>query len=85
MADARAAGTMATRDVGDIEREELIRLREWLRLYKTVEGKGENEFANEGQPVDSATAVSVIMHTHHQWRGCGPLPIRESILPTREL
>ena len=55
-------------NIGDVQREELIRLREWLRLYKTAEGKGENEFANGGEPVDSAAAISVVMHTHRQWR-----------------
>jgi inorganic pyrophosphatase len=48
-------------------------LREWLKLYKTAEGKPENTFALEGEVVPAATAVAITMGTHQSWRslkGC---------------
>jgi len=43
-------------------------VREWFRVYKTYEGKGENEFAFGGQFLSRDKAIEVIHAQHHMWR-----------------
>lgn len=42
-------------------------VREWFRLYKVPEGKGENSFAFEGRWLGRDTALEVIADTHAQY------------------
>ena len=42
-------------------------VREWFRLYKVPEGKGENSFAFEGRWLSAATALEVVASTEQQY------------------
>jgi hypothetical protein len=42
-------------------------LREWFRLYKTAEGKGENKFGLDEKAMDKEYTVPVVMETHEHW------------------
>jgi inorganic pyrophosphatase len=43
-------------------------LREWLRMYKTVDGKPQNEFGLDGRAMDRAYTMRVIDETHSFWK-----------------
>lgn len=43
--------------------------REWMRLYKTVDGKPENEFAFDGEFLSAGAAADIIDETHMAWKG----------------
>ena len=47
----------------------LAELKDWLRLYKTADGKPENEFAMKGKYQGPDTAHHVIRETHQHWSG----------------
>ncbi|KAJ8599405.1 hypothetical protein CTAYLR_009694 [Chrysophaeum taylorii] len=56
------------RDVADVPVHRVHAVREWFRLYKTAEGKTENNYAFGGIAVNAthATRVADLMHVH--WR-----------------
>jgi 3'-phosphoadenosine 5'-phosphosulfate synthase len=58
----------------DLERVKpghLDRLRDWLKRYKTSDGKPENSLASE-TPKTKEEALTVIQETHARWRAlCG--------------
>jgi len=62
------------RTMDDLERVKpgtLDKLRDWLKRYKTSDGKPENSLASE-TPRSAAEAVSVIEETHGRWNAlCG--------------
>lgn len=62
------------RSLDDLERVkpgQLDRLRDWLKRYKTSEGKGENNLASE-TPKTASEATAVIEKTHARWKAmCG--------------
>ena len=43
-------------------------VREWFRMYKTAEGKGENEYYKDGKVFDKVITTNVINEAHRQWR-----------------
>jgi inorganic pyrophosphatase len=43
-------------------------IREWFRIYKVPEGKGENSFSFNGQWLGRDDALDVISDTHQQWK-----------------
>ena len=48
------------------------RLVHWLKYYKTSDGKGVNELANDEKPLGVSAAVDIIEETHAYWRDlCG--------------
>lgn len=58
-------------DIADVERlmpGKVDAVREWFRLYKTAEGKGENEYAYGGEAKGAAFALRVVEETHDSWR-----------------
>jgi inorganic pyrophosphatase len=46
----------------------LHEVREWFRLYKTAEGKGENTYAYNGKALDVTFALQVVRDAHESWR-----------------
>mmetsp|Transcript_9288 Transcript_9288/g.29686 ORF Transcript_9288/g.29686 Transcript_9288/m.29686 type:complete len:277 (-) Transcript_9288:135-965(-) len=54
-------------EVTDIPEERLGEVRDWYRMYKTAEGKGENEYGLGGQPIGAAQALDVARQTHALW------------------
>lgn len=44
------------------------KVREWFRVYKVPEGKGENSFSFDGRWLGRDDALEVIQSTHQQWR-----------------
>mmetsp|Transcript_12871 Transcript_12871/g.26095 ORF Transcript_12871/g.26095 Transcript_12871/m.26095 type:complete len:287 (-) Transcript_12871:198-1058(-) len=44
-------------------------VREWFRMYKTAEGKGENQYAFDGRAMDTQYTFKVIADTHKSWKG----------------
>jgi len=58
-------------DIEDVEREmpgAVSCLREWLRVYKTVDGKPENSFGLEGKAMGREYTLGVIQETHDFWK-----------------
>lgn len=58
-------------DIADVERVmpgRVDEVREWFRLYKTAEGKGENEYAYGGEAKGAEFAMKVVKETHESWR-----------------
>jgi inorganic pyrophosphatase len=49
----------------------LADIKDWFRMYKTAEGKGENTFALGGDACDVDLAKAVIEETHKQWNKRG--------------
>lgn len=61
-----AVSSLADLDV--VQPSVLDSFREWMRLYKTVDGKPVNSFAFEGQYLDAEAARSIIGETHQAWK-----------------
>lgn len=58
-------------EVDDVESHAprlLCTLREWLRLYKTPEGKPPNEFAFRGEYQNASFAKHIVTLTHNAWK-----------------
>jgi hypothetical protein len=49
-------------------------LREWFRLYKTVEGKGPNKFGLNEQAMDKTFAMKVAFEAHESWKALAKDP-----------
>ena len=59
------------RGVEDVEREWpglVDRVKEWFRLYKTTDGKGENRLAYDGRVLGVEEAEEVVRETHGYWK-----------------
>lgn len=59
-------------DIHDVERlmpGKVAEVREWFRMYKTAEGKGENEYAYGGEAKGAEFAMNIILETHDSWAG----------------
>lgn len=57
-------------DIDDVERVmpgKVGEVREWFRMYKTAEGKGENEYAYGGEAKGAEFAMKVVLETHDSW------------------
>lgn len=57
-------------DIADVERlmpGKVDEVRQWFRLYKTAEGKGENEYGYDGEAKDKDFALKVIDETYESW------------------
>ncbi|KAL6067113.1 Inorganic pyrophosphatase [Balamuthia mandrillaris] len=57
-------------DLDDIKKElpgALEEIMEWYRVYKTSEGKQENQYAGQGRPLSSQQAWKVIHEGHQAW------------------
>ena len=48
MVDVDAADAPSWREVSDIPEARVSEVREWYRMYKTAEGKGENTYGLDG-------------------------------------
>ena len=46
----------------------LVSIREWLRLYKTVDGKKKNKFSFNEKYKDKVFALKVIGEVHNDWK-----------------
>ena len=62
--DADDSSTSAWRTVDDVPRDRVAEARDWYRLYKTAEGKGENEYGMGGRAIDGDEALRVAVGTH---------------------
>ena len=65
--DVDAADAPSWREVSDIPEARVSEVREWYRMYKTAEGKGENTYGLDGRAVDAAHALRTAEHTHTFW------------------
>lgn len=57
-------------DIDDLERlmpGKVDSIREWFRMYKTAEGKGENAYAFDGKAMDAKYSMEIIADTHESW------------------
>lgn len=57
--------------IDDVEREmpgAISAIREWYRLYKTVDGKPENAYAFDGDAKDKGYAEKIIDECHSFWK-----------------
>lgn len=57
-------------DIGDVEKimpGRVDEVREWFRMYKTAEGKGENEYGYGGEAKDASFAMNIVNETHDCW------------------
>ena len=48
-------------------KEKVNSLREWFRLYKTAEGKGENKFGLDEKAMNKYYTEPVVQETHEHW------------------
>ncbi|CAE7812986.1 PPA6 [Symbiodinium sp. CCMP2592] len=58
-------------DLNDVEAHwpgALRSLTDWLRMYKTAEGKKENKFGFAGKPQSAEFAKQVVEETHQAWK-----------------
>ena len=58
-------------DIDDIEKvlpKKISRVREWFKMYKTAEGKEENEYAYNGEAKGKDFAMKVIEQTYQSWK-----------------
>ena len=58
-------------DIADVERVlpgYISCAREWLRMYKTVDGKPENQFGLEERAMGKEYAMNVVNETHEFWK-----------------
>merc|ERR1719310_853851 len=58
-------------DISDVERVlpgYISCAREWLRMYKTVDGKPENQFGLEERAMGKEYAMNVVNETHEFWK-----------------
>ena len=65
------AGHQAEHDVDDVERVlpgYISCMREWLRMYKTVDGKPKNTFGLEEKALGREYTMQVINETHTFWQ-----------------
>jgi inorganic pyrophosphatase len=57
-------------DIDDVEKlmpGKVSAIREWFRMYKTAEGKGENEYAYNGEAMNARFAEKVVAENHESW------------------
>lgn len=66
---AALAHDVADANSPDAVKKAMDEIRHWFRIYKTLEGKGENSFAFDGKWLDKATTLDIIASTHKQWKG----------------
>ena len=45
----------------------VAQIRDWFKMYKTTDGKPENEFAFNGEAQSAGVARGIIWETHHEW------------------
>ena len=58
-------------DISDVERVlpgYVNVMREWLRMYKTVDGKQPNKFGLDEKAMDREYTMKVIQETHEFWK-----------------
>ncbi len=59
-------------DVADVERllpGKIDAVRKWFKMYKTAEGKGENEYGYDGEAKNAEFAMKVIAENYQSWNG----------------
>jgi len=65
--DPKAAEVNSVADVEKAFPGVVSEVREWFRMYKTAEGKGENEYAFDGEAKEREYALSVIADCHESY------------------
>jgi 3'-phosphoadenosine 5'-phosphosulfate synthase len=71
LSDKDASSIHSLEDLERVKPGHLDRLRDWLKRYKTSDGKPENSLASE-TPKTKEEALTVIQETHARWRAlCG--------------
>lgn len=69
--DKDASSIRSIDDLEHVKPGHLDKLRDWLKRYKTSDGKGENRLASD-IPRTMTEAVTVIQETHGRWKAmCG--------------
>ena len=63
--DANAAKVSNLAELEAVSPGKLAEIKEWYRMYKTAEGKGENKY---GSNIDSEDAKKVVLKTHEHWQ-----------------
>jgi len=66
--DPKAALIQGLSDMEEHFPNLLHQVREWFRLYKTAEGKGENTYAYNGKALDVSFALQIVREAHENWR-----------------
>lgn len=67
VADVKDPATQHMKDINDVPVEKINELREWFRMYKTAEGKGENQFGMDEKAMDSKFSQNVLDGTYNDW------------------
>ena len=71
LSDPDASRIHSLADLEAIKPGTMARLKDWLKRYKTSDGKPENSLASE-TPRTASEAVGVVEETHLRWRAlCG--------------
>jgi len=67
-ADPNAEKINSVEDANDIYPGLVENVTDWFRMYKTAEGKGENEYAFGGKAKDTTFAMRIISETHESYK-----------------
>eukprot|EP00184_Porphyridium_aerugineum_P007969 CAMPEP_0184692060 /NCGR_PEP_ID=MMETSP0313-20130426/691_1 /TAXON_ID=2792 /ORGANISM="Porphyridium aerugineum, Strain SAG 1380-2" /LENGTH=302 /DNA_ID=CAMNT_0027149859 /DNA_START=55 /DNA_END=963 /DNA_ORIENTATION=+ len=66
--DPKAALVNDIQDADKVFPGKVDAVREWFRMYKTAEGKGENQYAFNGEAKNKEYAMKIVAETHECWR-----------------
>lgn len=67
-ADPNAEKINSVEDANEIYPGLVDDVTDWFRMYKTAEGKGENEYAFGGKAKDTAFTMRIIAETHESYK-----------------
>lgn len=83
LADKDASQINSMEDLDRVKPGHTAKLVDWLKRYKTSDGKGENELAQD-TPTTISEAVGIVKETHERWRALCGKGGTSSIIPGTE-
>ena len=78
--EAKQLGVATMSDFEKLHPERVSEIREWFRMYKTLDGKPENEFKEDGRLYTSEETLAIVLETSKQYR---ELVAADSTIPQR--
>ena len=78
--EAKQLGVATMDDFEKLHPERVSEIREWFRMYKTLDGKPENEFKEDGRLFTAEECLGIVLETSKKYRD---LMKTDSSLPQR--
>ena len=66
--EAKQLGVATMEDFEKLHPERISEVREWFRMYKTLDGKPENEFKDDGRLFTREETLAIVLETSKQYR-----------------